>query len=175
MTDFARMKRCDTRIVRIFNTYGPRMLPTDGRVISNVLIQTTRNEPITVYGDGQQTRSFCYVDDLIRGIDLLMECTKCSCEPVNLGNPHELTINELVAAVQQIVAEPLNIVKKPLPVDDPTRRRPDITRAKELLGWTPQVDLVTGLKKTLLYFQKEEGDKAASEISTEISTSPKTL
>lgn len=143
----------EVRIIRIFNTYGPRMDPNDGRVISNFLTQAMQGEPLTVYGDGKQTRSFCYVDDLIRGMMALMDQDE-SIGPVNVGNPGEYTMLELAEQVLSLTQSKSTIQFVPLPKDDPKQRCPDITRAKNLLGWTPEVDLVTGLTKTVAYYRE---------------------
>ncbi len=140
----------DTRLVRIFNTYGPRLQPNDGRVISNLMMQALRGEPLTVYGDGSQTRSFCYVSDLIDGILRLAKISEH--DPINLGNPIEWTILECAQQVQALVGSHCAIELQPLPQDDPTRRRPDITRARTLLGWEPKVALREGLELSLPYF-----------------------
>lgn len=142
----------EVRIIRIFNTYGPRMDPNDGRVISNFLTQSMQGEPLTVYGDGTQTRSFCYVDDLIRGMMALMDQDEHT-GPVNVGNPGEYTMLELAEQVLKLTGSKSEIQFVPLPKDDPKQRCPDITRAKDLLGWTPEVDLVTGLTKTVAYYR----------------------
>jgi len=140
-----------TRMVRIFNTYGPRLQPNDGRVISNLMMQALRGEPLTVYGDGSQTRSFCYVSDLIDGIVRLAKNDEAL--PVNLGNPTEWTILECAKEVQALVGSKNEIVFKPLPQDDPKQRQPDITKAKKLLGWEPKVGLREGLSRSLEYFK----------------------
>lgn len=140
--------KVDTRIVRIFNTYGPRMLFNDGRVVSNFIVQALKGEDITVYGEGTQTRSFCYVDDLVRALILTMEKPGFH-DPVNLGNPSEMTIVELAQAIIKMTGSKSKIVHRPLPKDDPTRRKPDITRAKTELGWEPKADLKAGLEKTI--------------------------
>jgi UDP-glucuronate decarboxylase len=142
------------RLVRIFNTYGPRMQPDDGRVVSNFIVQALRGQQITIYGDGNQTRSFCYVDDLIDGIQLLMSADDKAVGPMNIGNPGEYTVGELASLIVGMVGSRSSIVYKPLPVDDPRRRRPDISRAQALLGWSPKVDLVSGLEKTISYFRR---------------------
>jgi len=142
----------EVRIIRIFNTYGPRMDPNDGRVISNFLTQAMQGEPLTVYGDGTQTRSFCYVDDLIRGMIALMDQDDAT-GPVNIGNPGEYTMLELAEQVLKLTGSSSEIQFVPLPKDDPKQRCPDITRAKNLLGWMPEVDLVTGLTKTVAYYR----------------------
>jgi dTDP-glucose 4,6-dehydratase len=141
----------DTHLVRIFNTYGPRLQPNDGRVISNFMMQALRGEPLTIYGDGSQTRSFCYVSDLIDGILRLSHSQEHL--PVNIGNPDEWTILECAREVLAVTGANTEIIFHPLPQDDPTRRRPDITRARQLLGWEPQIKLREGLEKSLAYFQ----------------------
>ncbi len=148
---YHRSRGVNTRMVRIFNTYGPRLQPGDGRVISNFMMQALRGEPLTIYGDGSQTRSFCYVDDLIEGIIRLF----CSEEhlPVNLGNPEEYTILECAQAVLEVTGSGSELSYVDLPVDDPTRRRPDITKARKLLGWEPRVGLREGLQKSLDFFR----------------------
>ena len=143
----------EVRLIRIFNTYGPRMDPNDGRVISNFITQALRGEPLTIYGDGQQTRSFCYVDDLLAGMMLLMEQDETT-GPVNIGNPVENTMLELAEAVLKVTGSQSKLINEPLPADDPQRRCPDITRAKNLLGWEPRVDLETGLEKTVAYYRQ---------------------
>src|SRR5690606_5967501 len=151
----------DTRIVRIFNTYGPRMRPNDGRVVSNFIVQALRGEPITVYGDGTQTRSFCYVDDQVEGIYRLFHSDVA--EPVNIGNPDEFTILELAERVIALTGSDSRIEFRPLPTDDPKVRRPDITRARTLLGLEPRVSLAEGLERTIAYFEQlvERGDAVA--------------
>ena len=149
---YHRAHGVDTRIVRIFNTYGPRMRPNDGRVVSNFLIQALQGEPLTVYGDGNQTRSFCYVSDLVEGLYRLLLSSHG--EPINIGNPAEFTIRQLVSAVEQVVGRPVSITYRPLPEDDPRVRQPDIGKAREILGWEPKVDLPAGLAKTAEYFKK---------------------
>jgi UDP-glucuronate decarboxylase len=141
------------RVVRIFNTYGPRIHPFDGRVISNFIVQALKNEDLTIYGDGSQTRSFCYIDDLIEGIIRMMDGTDDFKGPVNLGNPQECTIKELAETIIKLSESSSDLVFKPLPEDDPTRRCPDITLAKEKLSWQPKVTLEEGLKKTIDYFR----------------------
>ena len=144
----------DVRIARIFNTYGPRMLPNDGRVVSNFICQALRDEDLTVYGDGSQTRSFCYVSDMVMGLIRLMESDEPG--PVNLGNPHEVTIEELARAILRMIPKTRSqIVYQPLPQDDPTRRKPDISRARRELGWEPSVPLEQGLEATITYFREE--------------------
>jgi UDP-glucuronate decarboxylase len=150
--DFDRLGRADVRVVRIFNTYGPRMDPDDGRVVSNVICQALSGDPITVYGDGSQTRSFCYVDDLVEGILRLMAHEGPQPGPVNLGNPHELTVSDLVERVLRLTGSTSPVTCLPLPQDDPRRRKPDIARAQALLGWSPAVSLEQGLTATIPYF-----------------------
>jgi len=143
-----------TRIVRIFNTYGPRMRLRDGRAVPAFIAQSLANEDVTVFGDGRQTRSFCYVSDLVRGILLLMEAP--TSEPVNLGNPRELTIEEIARTIIRLAGSTSRIVYRPLPVDDPRQRQPDITRARTLLGWEPMVELDEGLSRTIDYFRTRQ-------------------
>jgi UDP-glucuronate decarboxylase len=152
--DYHRQNRVDVKIVRIFNTYGPRMLPDDGRVVSNFIVQALKGDDITVYGDGSQTRSFCFVDDLIDGMVRMMEAEDFI-GPVNLGNPHEFTILELAQKIIAMTGSRSKIVRRPLPSDDPTQRQPDITLAKQKLGWQPKVDVDEGFKMTIDYFRKE--------------------
>ena len=149
--DYYRENKVDIRVIRIFNTYGPQMTPDDGRVVSNFIVQAIKEEDITIYGDGSQTRSFCYVDDLIDGMMGVMEQSE-SVGPVNLGNPTEFTIRQLAEAVLQKVKSSSLIVEKPLPADDPTQRKPDISLAKKILNWKPMTNLNEGLKKTISYF-----------------------
>ncbi len=150
---YHRTHGVNTKIVRIFNTYGPRMRPHDGRAIPTFVPQALRNEPITVFGDGSQTRSFCCVDDLVEGIYRLLMSDYH--EPVNIGNPHEMTIKEMAEAVIQATGSSSKIVYEPLPVDDPQIRQPDITLAKKLLGWQPRVCLEEGLEKTIAWFKRQ--------------------
>jgi UDP-glucuronate decarboxylase len=154
--DFRRAGRADVRVARIFNTYGPRMRPDDGRVVSNIICQALAGEDITVYGDGSQTRSFCFVEDLLDGLTLLMDSEAADGMPVNLGNPSEMAVSELVALVLSMTRSSSHIVRRPLPQDDPKRRRPDISRARSLLSWEPKVDLREGLSKTIDWFAQEE-------------------
>ncbi|WP_269542343.1 UDP-glucuronic acid decarboxylase family protein [Cerasicoccus fimbriatus] len=149
--DYHRQNKVDIRVMRIFNTYGPRMDPEDGRVVSNFICQALRGEDITIYGDGSQTRSFCYVDDNIEGMMRLMNKDGIT-GPVNIGNPGEFTIKQLAEKIIELVGGSSKIVYKPLPSDDPKQRRPDITLAKELLDWEPTINLEAGLKKTIPYF-----------------------
>ncbi len=154
MMDYHRQNRVDIRIVRIFNTYGPRMLPNDGRVVSNFIIQALKGEDITVYGKGEQTRSFCYVDDLIEGMIRMMNCENFI-GPVNLGNPEEYTILELARKIIAMTGSNSKITYKPLPSDDPRQRQPDIALAGQKLGWKPAVTVNEGLERTISYFRKE--------------------
>lgn len=151
--DYHRQYNVDIKVARIFNTYGPRMHPNDGRVVSNFIVQALKGENITIYGDGQQTRSFCYVDDLIEGFVRLMN-TECNITgPVNLGNPSEFTISELAEKVLMFVGGTSKLEYMPLPPDDPKQRQPDITLANQMLGWVPKVSLEDGLKETIAYFK----------------------
>ncbi len=150
--DYHRQNGVDIRVVRIFNTYGPRMLENDGRVVSNFIVQALRGEPLTIYGDGSQTRSFCYVSDLIEGFIRLMNGDHTG--PVNIGNPGEYTIKQLAETIQSMVNPNVPLQYKPLPEDDPRRRQPDITRAREWLGWEPTVALQEGLEKTIADFRE---------------------
>jgi dTDP-glucose 4,6-dehydratase len=156
---YHRAHHVNTHIVRIFNTYGPAMRLDDGRVLPNFVGQALRGEPITIYGDGSQTRSFCYVDDLVEGITRLLFTDFH--EPVNLGNPSEITILEFAKEILSLSGSKSEIVYRPLPQDDPKLRRPDITRARQLLGWEPKIDRHEGLKRTLAYFQKKIGRPGA--------------
>jgi UDP-glucuronate decarboxylase len=150
--DYHRENKVDIRVVRIFNTYGPRMHPNDGRVVSNFIVQALKGDNITIYGDGQQTRSFCYVDDLLEGFVRMMAQTE-TVGPVNLGNPGEFTMLELAEQVLKLTKSKSKIVHKALPADDPKQRRPDIALAKKYLKWEPAVPLAEGLKKTIAYFK----------------------
>ena len=151
--DYHRENKVDIRVIRIFNTYGPQMTPDDGRVVSNFIVQALKGEDITLYGDGSQTRSFCYVDDLIDGMMGIMEQQE-SVGPVNLGNPTEFTIRQLAEAVLQKVETPSKIVEKPLPADDPTQRKPDIALAQKIMSWEPKMALPEGLDRTIPYFRE---------------------
>jgi len=152
--DYHRQVGLDVKVARIFNTYGPRMHPNDGRVVSNFIVQALRGDPITLYGDGSQTRSFCYVDDLINGFLALMATPEGFAGPVNLGNPVESRISELAEIVLQLTGSKSEIVRKPLPEDDPTQRCPDISLARKELGWEPRVALRQGLERTIEYFDR---------------------
>jgi len=151
--DYQRQHDLKIKVVRLFNTYGPRMHPHDGRVVSNFIMSALNGEPLTVYGEGEQTRSFCYVDDLISGLILMMNSDDSVIGPINLGNPGEFTIGELAELVIAETGKNPGITHLPLPVDDPTRRQPDITRAKETLGWEPTIPLREGLATTVAYFK----------------------
>jgi UDP-glucuronate decarboxylase len=152
--DYHRQHGVDIRVARIFNTYGPRMHPNDGRVVSNFIVQALMNRPITLYGDGSQTRSFCYVDDLVDGLIRLMECDGATALPVNLGNPEEYTVRALAEEVLAIAGAGAALVHRPLPQDDPRQRRPDIARARALLHWAPTIGLREGLERTITYFRR---------------------
>ncbi len=161
--DYRRQHKLRIKIARIFNTYGPRMHPNDGRVVSNFIVQALKNEPITVYGDGSQTRSFCYVDDLIEGFYRLMNNTEDSfAGPVNLGNPGEFTILQLASLVLEYTNSKSQIIYKTLPENDPRKRKPDISLAKEALGWQPTTKLEEGLHKTIAFFEKYLSDEEAA-------------
>ncbi|CAN5436326.1 SDR family oxidoreductase [soil metagenome] len=165
MFAYAREFSVDIRVVRLFNSYGPRLSPGDGRVVSNFIVQALRGEPLTVYGDGQQTRSFCYVDDTVEGILRAMDSDFVG--PVNLGNPVEHTVLELANEVLRLTRSESRLVRMPLPADDPTRRRPDISLARELLDWAPQVSLAEGLEATIDYMRSELGlevDRAPTDL-----------
>ena len=151
-SDYRRLYGVDTKIIRIFNTYGPHMLENDGRVVSNFIMQAMYNKDITIYGDGSQTRSFCFVDDLVTGMILVMEKDGFS-GPVNLGNPHEMTILDLAKMIVRLTGSQSKIVYKDLPVDDPVKRKPNIDLAKQVLGWNPVVPIEEGLSKTIEYFR----------------------
>jgi len=154
--DYHRQHGLDIKVMRIFNTYGPRMHPQDGRVVSNFIVSALRNEPLTIYGDGSQTRSFCYVDDLVEGMVRFMNSDATG--PINIGNPGEFTVRELAEQVLALVPSSAGIEFHPLPTDDPVRRQPDITLAKEVLGWEPQVSLEQGLPRTVEYFRSVLAD-----------------
>jgi UDP-glucuronate decarboxylase len=152
--DYYRQHKLQIKVVRIFNTYGPRMHPNDGRVVSNFIVQALRGEDITIYGDGSQTRSFCYVDDLIEGFVRMMASPHEVTGPINIGNPREFTIRQLAETVLKMVGGQSKLILKPLPQDDPKQRQPDITAARAALGWEPQVELEAGLQKTISYFRE---------------------
>jgi UDP-glucuronate decarboxylase len=151
--DYHRQHKLDIKVIRIFNTYGPRMHPNDGRVVSNFIVQALKNEDITIYGDGQQTRSFCYVDDLVGGMLSMMDSEPGFTGPVNMGNPQETTMLELAERVLQLTASRSQLRFQPLPMDDPKQRKPDISLAREKLGWNPAVSLDDGLRETINYFR----------------------
>jgi UDP-glucuronate decarboxylase len=159
--DYHRQHRLDIKVARIFNTYGPRMHPEDGRVVSNFIVQALKGNDITIFGDGSQTRSFCYVDDMIRAFIALMATDRDVTGPVNLGNPGEYTVAELAKLVVEMTGSTSRIVFHPLPADDPRQRRPDIRIARERLGWAPQVPLQEGLMETILYFDRLLGEHEA--------------
>lgn len=152
--DYRRQHGLDIKVARIFNTYGPRMHPNDGRVVSNFIVQALKGDPITLYGDGLQTRSFCYVDDMIEGFVRLMRMPKNVNGPINLGNPSEFTMIELAEAIKALTGSKSEFIHKPLPIDDPKQRQPDISVAKEVMGWEPTKTLEQGLKSTIEYFDK---------------------
>jgi UDP-glucuronate decarboxylase len=164
MMDYHRQNNVDTRIARIFNTYGPRMLEHDGRVVSNFIVQALRGDKITIYGSGDQTRSFCYVDDLIEGLIRLMNVEEVH-DPVNLGNAGEFTIRELADEVASACGTPIQLEYLPLPQDDPQQRRPDTSRAQQLLDWSPKIQLREGLKQTVNYFAQRIGKPASGKAS----------
>lgn len=151
--DYRRQHAMEIKVVRIFNTYGPRMHPRDGRVVSNFIVQSLRGEPVTLHGDGLQTRSFCFVDDLVDGLIRMMQTARDVTGPVNLGNPVEFTMLQLAALVKELTGSKSEIVFQPLPNDDPRQRQPDISLARELLNWTPTIELREGLLKTIAYFE----------------------
>jgi UDP-glucuronate decarboxylase len=154
MMDYHRQNNVKVKIARIFNTYGPRMALNDGRVVSNFVVQALKGEDITVYGDGSQTRSFCYVDDMVAGLIMMMESDDSFLGPVNLGNPHEFRIMDLAKTVISMTGNRSKIVHRPLPQDDPMQRNPDISLARKILGWQPHVNLEKGLERTIEYFRK---------------------
>jgi len=151
--DYLRQHNLSVRVARIFNTYGPRMMPDDGRVVSNFIVQALKGEPITIYGDGMQTRSFCYVDDLIEGFIRLMRADDKITGPINLGNPNEFTIRQLAETILKLTGASSNLIENPLPEDDPMQRCPDISYAKEILEWQPAIELEEGLERTISYFK----------------------
>jgi len=151
--DYRRQHNVSIKVARIFNTYGPRMHPNDGRVVSNFIVQALKNDPVTIYGDGSQTRSFCYIDDLIEAFILIMNTEDGFTGPVNIGNPTEFKIRDLADTIIKLTGSSSEIISKPLPADDPTQRKPDITLAEQNLLWSPQISLLEGLKKTIEYFE----------------------
>ena len=151
--DYYRQHRVSIKVARIFNTYGPKMANNDGRVISNFIVQCLKNKPITIYGNGSQTRSFCFVDDMINGIILFMRSKKKITGPLNLGNPVELSIKKIAHTIKELTGSRSKIIFKKLPLDDPTQRKPDISQAKKILDWSPKIKLDEGLKKTISYFE----------------------
>ena len=153
--DYNRQHDLDIKVVRIFNTYGPNMHPNDGRVVSNFIMQALTNEDITVYGNGEQTRSFCYIDDLVSGMMKMMSSEKTTTGPINLGNPVEFKIIELAQMIIELTDSKSKIINKGLPIDDPVRRKPDISKAKKYLDWEPRIDVIDGLKETIAYFKKQ--------------------
>jgi UDP-glucuronate decarboxylase len=164
--DYHRQHKVRIRVVRIFNTYGPRMHPNDGRVVSNFIVQALKNEPITLYGEGTQTRAFCYVDDLIEGFLRMMDAPDTVTGPINLGNPVETSVAELANLIIDLTGSRSKITHKPLPVDDPIQRCPDISQAKDVLKWEPRTPLKPGLERTIAYFEKllsEHGEIAKRE------------
>jgi len=160
--DYWRQHKLPIKVARIFNTYGPNMHPDDGRVVSNFIMQALQNKPITIYGDGQQTRSFCYVTDLVDGLIRLMNSPEKVTGPINLGNPGEFTIRQLAELVIELTGSKSKLVRKPLPQDDPKQRQPDIKMAKKVLGWSPKVKLRDGLKRSIPYFEDLIGKKGIS-------------
>ena len=156
--DYLRQHRVNIKVVRIFNTYGPRMHPNDGRVVSNFIVQALRGEEITLYGDGSQTRAFCYVDDLVDGLIRMMESDDSVTGPINIGNPQEISVRQLAERIIALTGARSRLAFRPLPTDDPTQRCPDITRASSLLGWSPHVSLDDGLRSTINYFSEILGD-----------------
>ena len=165
--DYHRQHRLEIKVARIFNTYGPRMHPNDGRVVSNFVMQALKGEPITIYGDGHQTRSFCYVDDLIGGLMCLMESPKDFTGPVNIGNSNEFSMTELAKLVIELTGSRSKLTHLPLPLDDPKQRQPDITLAKERLNWQPSVPLRDGLKHTIAYFDRLLSQRSSEWIGNE--------
>jgi UDP-glucuronate decarboxylase len=159
--DYHRQHNLRIKVARIFNTYGPRMHPNDGRVVSNFIVQALKGEDITIWGDGEQTRSFCYVDDLVNGLTRLMATADSITGPINLGNPCELSIRELAGIVMELTGSRSRLTDKPLPTDDPRQRQPDISMARTVLGWEPQVQLREGLAKTIRYFDQLLGSGVA--------------
>ncbi len=153
--DYYRQHDLEIKVVRIFNTYGPKMHPNDGRVVSNFIMQALQNKDLTVYGDGEQTRSFCYIDDLVSGLQKMMDSSRENIGPINLGNPTELKIIDLAKKIIELTDSKSKIINKDLPLDDPIRRKPDISEAKKILDWTPNVEIDDGLKETIKYFKTQ--------------------
>jgi len=166
--DYHRQRKVRIKVVRIFNTYGPRMHPNDGRVVSNFVVQALRGESISVYGDGSQTRSFCYVDDLVEGLVRVMATGDDVTGPINLGNPHEVAVADLAKKVIELSGSESSVVFRPLPLDDPRRRRPDISLAQKLVGWNPEVPLEVGLRETIAHFAGVVGSTAPLAEPSEI-------
>ncbi|MCL2427761.1 MAG: SDR family oxidoreductase [Alphaproteobacteria bacterium] len=152
--DYHRQSRVKIKVVRIFNTYGPRMHPNDGRVVSNFIMQALRSEDITIFGDGSQTRAFCYVEDMVDGLIRMMNSADQTTGPTNLGNPHEIPVRDLAERIMSLTGTSSKLARRPLPQDDPVQRCPDITRAREQLGWEPRIPLEQGLRKTIGYFER---------------------
>ena len=153
--DYYRQHNLEIKVVRIFNTYGPKMHPNDGRVVSNFIMQALQNKDLTIYGDGEQTRSFCYIDDLVTGLQKMMDSSKENIGPINLGNPTELKIIDLAKKIIKLTNSKSKIINKELPMDDPIRRKPDISEAKKILDWHPKIDIDDGLKETIQYFKQQ--------------------
>ena len=153
--DYYRQHNLEIKVVRIFNTYGPKMHPNDGRVVSNFIMQALQNKDLTIYGDGEQTRSFCYIDDLVTGLQKMMDSSKENIGPLNLGNPTELKIIDLAKKIIKLTNSKSKIINKELPMDDPIRRKPDISEAKKILDWHPKIDIDDGLKETIQYFKQQ--------------------
>jgi UDP-glucuronate decarboxylase len=166
--DYLRQHKVQIKVVRIFNTYGPRMHPNDGRVVSNFIVQALQGQDITIYGDGSQTRAFCYVDDLIEGFVRIMRSDPDVVGPINLGNPHEIPVRELAERVIAQTGSSSKIVHRPLPQDDPLQRCPDITRAQQVLGWQPTVPLEEGLKRTIAYFDRLLTERGVEHLSAAV-------
>ncbi|MSW41776.1 MAG: NAD-dependent epimerase/dehydratase family protein, partial [Actinobacteria bacterium] len=152
--DYRRQHDLAIKVVRIFNTYGPRMQHDDGRVVSNFVVSALTGQPLSVYGEGQQTRSFCYVDDLVEGLVRMMETDHAVTGPINLGNPQEVTVAELARLTIELTKSSSTVARHPLPPDDPRRRQPDISKAQEVLGWKPEIDLASGLQRTIDWFER---------------------
>jgi UDP-glucuronate decarboxylase len=165
--DYWRQHKLRIKVARIFNTYGPRMHPNDGRVVSNFIVQTLLGRDITIYGDGSQTRSFCYVDDLVDGLMRLMDTADTITGPINLGNPNEFSIKQLATTIIDLTGSRSRVVQRPLPQDDPRQRQPDISKAQELLFWKPQTALEHGLKRTIAYFEKLLSEKGIRNMLTQ--------